>query len=172
MLRLTFDKAWIDEYWKEVEPKVMQSISEFEAKETWVVTSDTDAISKLNLIAENLPEIANMPITDDVALHSHRLITILGCLPLKTALAAFGWLGALGEREHKWNYIINVYAHKVNEGEHKETTPDPTYSQILLRRIALFNFLDEFNNVFLNDTTTRLALEQYAKRVKETKNEG
>jgi hypothetical protein len=166
MLNLTFDKAWIDEYWEEVEPKVMQSISHFEDRETWVVTDSEDSLRSLNQIAENLPEIANMPITDEVAIHSDRLITILGCLPLKTSLAAFGWLGALSENEHRWNYIINVYAHKVIDGNHGETTPNSMFCEILVERIALFNFLDEFNNVFLNDTTTKLALEQYAKRVK------
>ncbi|MDA0146418.1 hypothetical protein OCT63_19515 [Vibrio sp. RW] len=166
MVNLTFDKDWIDEYWEEVEPEVMQSISQFESKESWVVTCDKNALLSLNRIAQNLPEIANMPITEDVAIHSDRLIRILGCLPLKTSLAAFGWLGALSENEHRWNYIINVYANKVSQGEHQDTTPDPTFCKILIERLALFTFLDEFNNVFLNDITTKLALEGYVKRVK------
>ncbi|KAB0482475.1 hypothetical protein F7Q91_03435 [Vibrio chagasii] len=166
MLKLTFDKPWIDKYWDEVEPKVMQSVAIFESREKWVVLEDEEALNSLNKIAQNLPEIANMPITGDIAIHAERIVTILACLPLKTSLAAYGWLGALSENQHKWNFIIYVYANQVVQGKQIESNPTVPYSEILIERVSLFNFLNEFNNVFLNDNTTKLALAQYEKRVK------
>ena len=166
MIKLTFDKQWIDQYWNEVEPKVMQSVAQFEGKESWVISEDEEALNSLNKIAQNLPEIANMPITDEIAIHAERILSVLACLPLKTALAAYGWLGALSKNEHKWNFIVYVYANQVTQGKQTASNPTVPYSEILIERVSLFNFLNEFNNVFLNDNTTKLALTQYENRVK------
>jgi len=163
MLKLTFDKKWIDEYWLEISPRVISSIKSFEEKEHWIATDENGAIEELNRIAAQLPAIANQPINEDVEAYAYQLISVLGYLPLKTAIAAFGWLGALSENEHKWNYIINVIAHKVVASNQNKELDNYKLSKILTSRIELFSFLVEFEKHFISDTAMRLSLQTHQK---------
>ncbi|EJG0325233.1 hypothetical protein C4D07_RS16865 [Vibrio parahaemolyticus] len=172
MIRLTFDKKWIDEYWQEVEPKVMSSISSFEARESWVVEDQSPSLRELNRIAENLPQLANFPLNQDVQEQADRLLVILGCLPLKTSLAAFGWLGAFSQNDHKWNYIVSIHANQTLASQRIENRNRYKFAKILHTRLNLFNFLIEFDKQYLSDDATRLALATHKRLIQENTKDG
>lgn len=164
MLRLTFDKAWIDEYWSGIEPEIVQCCSEYEKMESWTI--EIGQYHEINEIAFHLPVVANIPLNEQVEQHACDLLILLSRLPLKTAIAAFSWLNALGNNTYTWDYVLLVFARSVLSQGFNYTSSVVSASKILVERVQLYCSLLEFNNMFLTDPMARMLLQEIKSKLK------
>lgn len=154
MVKLTFDDKWMKAYWAEIEPAILQNLDVFEAQEKWVKHRE-NYIESLNQVASNLPQIANLPLDPNAETIASSLLEILYFLPIKTCLAAFSWLAALSEHQHRWSTICQVFATRQISTSMNVEKPSAEliYSQTLIKRLQLFCWLKELEITVAHDAT-------------------
>ncbi|EHA1126495.1 hypothetical protein BOO92_15960 [Vibrio navarrensis] len=166
---LSFDQDWMDKYWSTVSPSVVQCLKTLERRENWTLRGDSqrESLDAMNSIAKKLPQLATIPLNEESLEHAKRLTKILAWLPLRTSIAAFGWLNNLGGPTNSWSYAIYIYAKRI-ELDSKRMSDDKELqacASILAQRIDITSFLKEFDRIFLADSSLRTLMNSLEKRL-------